>query len=243
MREIRIFVAHALTPGSECTLDQRAHQHVVRVLRMTGGAAITLFNGDGHDYSAELTLVTKKEARAQVHKCKRADTESALQITLIQGISRGERMDITLQKSVELGVARICPVWTERSQVRLQGDRLDKRMQHWRGVILHACEQSGRALVPQLEHPRPLSDWLERRTPDAATLLLDPTARQTINKLSLTQEVDVLIGPEGGFSDAERSQAYSAGCIGVRLGPRILRTETAALTALAVLQAHCGDLG
>lgn len=239
----RIYLPATLTSGTEIALDARAAGHAVRVLRLRVGDALVLFNGDGKDYPAELIDVRKEHAVCRILSAHERPTESPLRIELAQGISRGERMDYTLQKAVELGVQRIVPLATERSQVKLAGEREEKRLQHWQGIILHACEQSGRSRIPELLPVQRLDQWLATRAKTRLALFLDPEGDASVN--GLKQPVDdlcLLVGPEGGLSPAERELAVRAGFLRLRLGPRILRTETAALTALAALQGIWGDL-
>ena len=239
----RIYLPVPLQPDSEVALDARAVGHVVRVLRLRVGDAVWLFNGDGKDYAAELIDVRKDHAHCRVGAAQVRATESPLSVELAQGISRGERMDFTLQKAVELGVQRIVPLATERSQVRLSGEREEKRLQHWQGIILHACEQSGRSRIPELGAVQRLDQWLTTRPRIGRGLFLDPEGDVSVSGLNAPIEaLSLLVGPEGGLSPTERELAVSAGFQRLRLGPRILRTETAALTALAALQGIWGDL-
>ncbi|MFA7386210.1 MAG: 16S rRNA (uracil(1498)-N(3))-methyltransferase [Thiohalobacteraceae bacterium] len=239
----RIYLPVPLQSDSEVALDARAVGHVVRVLRLRVGDLVCLFNGDGKDYAAELIEVRKDQARCRVGDARVRATESPLSIELAQGISRGERMDFTLQKAVELGVRRIVPLATERSQVRLSGEREEKRLQHWQGIILHACEQSGRSRIPELGSVQRLDQWLTTRLRSDRGLFLDPEGDVNVSGLNPPIEaLSLLVGPEGGLSPAERELAVSAGFQRLRLGPRVLRTETAALTALAALQGIWGDL-
>ncbi len=222
-------------------LPERVHRHLQQVLRLQPGDLVVLFNGrDGRDYQARLTRIDRRGAEVEILEAGAEELPPALELHLALGISRGERMDWALQKAVELGVAGIQPLFTLRTQVRLQGERLEKRLAHWRGVILSACEQSGRRLLPDLEPPRKLDSWLQQTT--GPVLLLDPRAARPLPKLpSPGERVTFLVGPEGGFDEKERHLAYACGCTGVRLGPRILRTETAPLAALAAAQALWGD--
>jgi 16S rRNA (uracil1498-N3)-methyltransferase len=182
--------------------------------------------------------------RAQVGEITPDRRESALHLRLVQGISRGERMDYTLQKAVELGVSDIVPVTTERTVLRLAGERAARRLAHWRGVVLAACEQSGRTRVPPVAEPCDLAEYLARHEAAGTGLLLDPGAPQALAKLQdLHGPVSVLIGPEGGLSASERQIAQASGYRPVRMGPRVLRTETAAVVALSLLQALAGDIG
>lgn len=239
----RIYLPIYLSTGSEVELDARAVGHVVRVLRLRVGDNIMLFNGDGNDYAAELVDVRKDYALCRIHNYQTRTTESPLMIELAQGISRGERMDYTIQKAVEMGVQRIIPLSTERSQVKLSGEREEKRLQHWQGIILHACEQSGRNLIPELLPVQRLDQWLNNRTAVTHTLFLDPEGSVSVGKLNApVGSLSLLVGPEGGLSAKERELAISGGYLRLRLGPRVLRTETAALAALAAIQAIWGDL-
>jgi 16S rRNA (uracil1498-N3)-methyltransferase len=239
----RIHLPVPLQPGAEVALDERAAGHAVRVLRLRVGDSVVLFNGDGYDYAAELIEVRKERALCRVLVARERPTESPLVIELAQGIARGERMDYTIQKAVELGVRRIVPLDTERSQVKLSGEREEKRLQHWNGIVLHACEQSGRSRIPDLRPVRRLEQWLSAPSDTRLKLFLDPEGDLCVADLSVpVSSVSLLVGPEGGLSLAERELAVARGFLRLRLGPRILRTETAALTALAALQAVWGDL-
>ncbi|MBI5461646.1 MAG: 16S rRNA (uracil(1498)-N(3))-methyltransferase [Gammaproteobacteria bacterium] len=240
----RIYLPIALHPGIDVALDARAVGHVVRVLRLRAGDELILFNGSGTDeYRAQLLDVRKDSAICRILSQHSHHTESPLTLELAQGISRGERMDYTIQKTVELGVQRIVPLSTERSQVKLSGEREEKRLQHWQGIILHACEQSGRTTLPELLPVQRLDHWLTHRTRMTQALFLDPEGDVSVSSLSgPVTSVSLLVGPEGGLSPAERDLAIAGGFLRLRLGPRVLRTETAALVALAALQGIWGDL-
>ena len=242
MRSTRLYLDTQLTPGTEVELDERGAHHVARVLRMKAGAPVQLFDGRGNEAVARLEQVDKRQVRARIEVLLDRDVESHLHLVLGQGISRGERMDFTLQKSVELGVQGIVPLWTEHSQVQLDAARLARRMEHWRGVIISACEQSGRNTLPRLLPPMNLAQWVGELAPGDMGLLLDPVQSTRLAALPApTGMVRLLVGPEGGLGEAECRRAREAGFTGVALGPRILRTETAALAALAALQALWGD--
>lgn len=241
MRIPRIFHPEPLLENSRITLAQGAARHVATVLRLGPGAPITLFDGRGGTYPANLLQVGKREVTAEVGQHRGDESESPLEITLAQGISKGERMDFTIQKAVELGVKKIVPLSTERSVVNLKGERKEKKQAHWQGVIISACEQCGRNTLPELLPMQSLSAWLNH-TPAGEGLLLDHRGEKTITSLAGPTKLTLLIGPEGGLSEQERESAYKAGYQGIRLGPRILRTETAALAAMAALQSHWGDL-
>lgn len=242
MRNPRIYQSSPLSNNSTVNLSTDAFGHVVRVLRLSDGDNITLFNGSGDDFSATLTNVSKKSAQAVITAIKPVNNESPLTLHLGQGISRGDRMDFTLQKSVELGVSAITPLFTERCGVKLTGDRLTKKLEQWQKIVIAACEQSGRSKVPEVMAPMTLNQWLEQQT-DALKINLHPKAQHTIMGLTpQTNNIRLLIGPEGGLSDEEIAAAKNAEFIDVLIGPRILRTETAALTAITALQCRYGDL-
>jgi 16S rRNA (uracil1498-N3)-methyltransferase len=242
MRSIRLYVDAPLAAGTLANLPEAAVAHLVRVLRMGVGDAFVLFNGDGCDYPARLINVGKKHAEAELLGRVELDNESPLRITLAQGIARGDKMDLILQKAAELGVAVIAPVLTERTEVRLDGERVDKKMLHWRGVLAAACEQCGRARLPTLLEPQSLptfaaNDRNQRR------FVLDPEAGKRLAGLEIQarDEVTLLIGPEGGLSERDLAALRAAHFEGLQLGPRILRTETAGLAAIAALNSLYGD--
>lgn len=242
MRLTRSFVDHPLAIGATLALPEDAAAHLVRVLRLQAGDACVLFNGDGHDHDARIVSVGKREVLAEVVATRRIDNESPLAITLVQGIARGEKMDWILQKATELGVTRILPAASERSEVKLDAQRADKRVAHWREVVVSACEQSGRARVPEVAAPLPLAQAAAMR--DGRGFLLAPLATQSLSALhdSTLHACTLAIGPEGGWSPRDREQLIAAGYEGLRLGPRVLRTETAGIAAIAALQAMAGDL-
>lgn len=243
MRTIRIHADLPLSPGAEVSLPAQAAEHVTRVLRLTIGAPITLFNGDGHDYQAIILDVGKREVRARVESCVVLQNESPLRLTLAQAVVRGEKMDLIVQKATELGVARIVPLLTERSEVKLDANRADKRLAHWRAVVASACEQSGRARIPEVVPALLLTTWLDGLTADhSLRLALLPQATQSARELRFTEGAGVLVvGPEGGLGERDIAALHTSGFSGLQLGPRILRTETAGLAALAALQALHGD--
>ena len=242
MRSIRLFVDGPLAADVEITLPDAASEHATRVLRLRAGDTLTLFNGDGHDYSAQLLDAARGGARVRIiARSAPTAAESPLTLTLVQGIARGEKMDWILQKATELGVACIVPVLTARTEVRLDAQRGEKRVAHWRGVIASACEQCGRARLPQLLSPQPLAAWLSTREPDAALFTLDPQATLRVRDLPTLSAAQLVIGPEGGLDAADLLLLRTAGAQGLALGPRVLRTETAGMAALATLQSHSGD--
>lgn len=242
MRSIRLYVDLPLAPDTDASLPAAAREHATRVLRLRAGDALTLFNGDGHDYPARLLEVARSLASVRIAtRSAPAAAESPLTLTLVQGIARGEKMDWILQKATELGVACIVPVLTARTEVRLHAERGEKRTAHWRGVIASACEQCGRARLPQLLSPQPLAAWLSTREPDAALFTLDPQATLRVRDLPTLSAAQLVIGPEGGLDAADLLLLRAAGAQGLALGPRVLRTETAGMAALATLQSHSGD--
>lgn len=242
MRVTRVFVDQPLAVGAKLVLPVDAAGYLSRVLRLRPGDPFVLFNGDGHDYDTRLLALDKRRAEAEVVDARPVANESPLRIVLLQGIARGEKMDLVLQKATELGVAEVRPVDSERSEVRLHGERLDKRLAHWRGVVASACGQCGRARVPEVLPPESLDAAL-RSLPQQPRLLLDPEARRSIGGLPDGLEGCVLaVGPEGGWSSRDRGQLHAAGFEALRLGPRILRTETAGIAAIAALQSRFGDL-
>ncbi len=240
LRTHRIHTAQALDPGSRIYLGGKAAHYLSRVLRITAGQPLVLFNGDGHDYAAEVIHSRKEEIEVEVLGRQRSLLESDLRITLVQAISRGERMDLTLQKCTELGVAVFQPLSTERVEVRIHADKLPKRLAHWQQVVVSACEQSGRSVVPKVREPLPLHEWLEQEG-EGDRLALVPEAEMPLARCELRSPVEILIGPEGGFSQPELGLIERSGARLVGLGPRVLRTETAGPAAVAVLQALFGD--
>lgn len=241
----RLFVPLPLAANQTVCLEGEQARYLGRVMRMRIGDTIVVFDGSSGEYPAEIVEIAKQRVLVELGDERARDVESPLTIHLVQGVSRGERMDFVVQKSTELGVNRITPVLTERSVVRLDHKRSGKRQLHWTRIAQNACEQCGRNLVPQIDQPVALSEWLDQEpSADEARLLLRPGAEQSIKNIGRSPtSLTILIGPEGGLSDTEYEKALYAGFEAVALGPRILRTETAALAALAVLQSQFGDLG
>jgi 16S rRNA (uracil1498-N3)-methyltransferase len=241
MRLTRLFLDQPLAVGACVDLDERAHRHAVQVLRLRAGAELLLFNGSGGEYRATLTETSKRRSQVTLTAFDDRDTRPALHVTLVQGVSRGDRMDFSLQKATELGASRVIPVITKRSRIPGDPRRLDSRHEHWRGVIISACEQCGRNDLPSLNPVTTLEHWLADR-PEGLALVLDPQAGTGLADRPPGGPVQLLIGPEGGLDDTEIAAARDQGLQGVHLGPRILRTETAGIAALAVIQALWGDL-
>ncbi|MBW8182585.1 16S rRNA (uracil(1498)-N(3))-methyltransferase [Shewanella nanhaiensis] len=243
MRIPRIYQASPLQIGNQVELDDEPASHIGRVLRMNAGEQISLFNGDGHEYLSEITSASKKNVSVKVLSSTLNESESPLHLHLGQVISRGDRMDFTIQKSVELGVNTITPLFSERCGVKLSGERLEKKIQQWQKIVIGACEQSGRSRVPEIRPAMTIEAWSAEQT-DATKLNLHPRAAHGIGGLSLASPtVRLLIGPEGGLSEAEIMMTEQYQFTDVLLGPRVLRTETAALTAISALQLRFGDMG
>lgn len=244
MRLIRVYVDVPLAAGRNVELRGPAHEHVTRVLRLGAGDAVTLFNGDGSDYPSLIRELRRGAAVAEVRAVAPARAESPLAIALVQGIARAERMDLIVQKATELGVAAIQPVVTERSVVKLDAAARAKKLAHWRGIAIAACEQCGRARLPEVADPLPLAHWLARPArPGLRRVQLEPDAGAALAAAAAdATSIELLVGPEGGLTETERDAARQTGYLSCRLGPRVLRSETASIAALAVLQATAGDL-
>lgn len=244
MRLIRVFTDSVLARGARVSLGGAAAEHVTRVLRLGAGDPVTLFNGDGMDYPSRIKSLRRGSVEVAVESTAPARAESPLALTLVQGIARSERMDLVVQKATELGVTAIQPLLTARSVVKLDPGARAKKLAHWRGIAIAACEQSGRARVPAIAAPLALSQWLQQSAPAGALcLLLAPDAgRSLVATAAGAQSALLLVGPEGGLEESERDAALAVGYLPCRLGPRVLRSETAAVAALTVLQSVAGDL-
>lgn len=241
MRVPRIFTEQALHTATELGLEPGPSQHLARVLRMGQGDELQLFDGSGIEYRARIVTADKRRVTVAVLEAVPGLAESDLRIHLGIGISRGERMDWVVQKATELGVATISPLYTERTEVRLRGERQERKRQHWRQVTVSACEQCGRSVVPAVEEPTSLARWLEE-TDGGRRFVLHHRATAAPEGAARPASISLLVGPEGGLSEAEIGAAEAAGFESLALGPRILRTETAPLAALAILQARWGDM-
>ncbi|CAI8881939.1 Ribosomal RNA small subunit methyltransferase E [Pseudomonas chlororaphis] len=238
MRLSRFFIDAPLSLGEHELPEAQAH-YIGRVLRMAEGDALQLFDGSGNEFRGTLLEVGKKRVVVRLDESFAGQVESPLQIHLGQGLSRGERMDWAIQKATELGVSEITPIFSERCEVRLKDERADKRLAHWRQVAVSACEQCGRSRVPVIHPPMLLADWIKQTQADLK-LVLHPVAEPLVSHVK-PATLAFLIGPEGGLSDTEVDQAQDAGFLPARLGPRVLRTETAPVVALAVAQQLWGD--
>lgn len=238
MRLSRFFVDAPLTLGQHALPEAQAH-YISRVLRLGVGAAVQLFDGSGTEYRGEVIEAGKKAVCVALHEQIPGLDESPLRVHIGQGLSRGERMDWAIQKATELGVAEITPIVSSRCEVRLKDERTDKRMSHWRQVAISACEQCGRSVLPVIHPPLALEDWLKHSAAELK-LVLHPVA-ESLTSHHKPRSLAFLIGPEGGLSDSEVGLALAAGFHAARLGPRVLRTETAPVVALSVAQHLWGD--
>lgn len=243
MANLRFFTDSPLAMNADIQLSESAAAHATRALRLNVGDNAIVFNGDGYDYACTLTTVKKNTVTATVTGANAINNESPLNITLLQGISSGDRMDFTIQKAVELGVKNIQPINSQRSVVKLTQERAEKRIEHWQNVAISACEQSGRAFVPKVLPPLSLENWLSQNPYDnTLRILLNPVGAKHLAEIQKPESViELLIGAEGGLSQAEIDLASSHNFQSIVLGPRILRTETAALTAISVMQSLWGD--
>ncbi len=239
----RIFQAIPLAVNTQIILDNQASHHVARVLRAKVSDEVVIFNGEGGEFLGTITHIDKKNVTVSLTTFDAREAESTLHLTLAQGISRGEKMDYTIQKAVELGVNRIVPLLTERCNVKLDDERRQKRFQHWQSIVVSACEQSGRNRLPEILAPQALTTWLPTVQADQG-FVLAPGAERSLQHFSLEKSAHIvlLIGPEGGLSQAEITQSQRYGFAPLALGPRILRTETAAVAALTALQCCFGDI-
>ncbi len=241
MRISRIYSEQHLEPNKDVVLESGASRHLIQVLRLRPGGDLVLFNGDGYNYHARLNTASKDQARVEIIDRSDQEPESALKIHLCIAISKGERMDHAIQKSVELGVAEITPLFSKHGVVNLNSERLQKRQQHWHRIMISACEQSGRCRIPLLNHATNIDRWLDLPLQGTA-LVLDPKSDTSISTLKHPgNRITILTGPEGGLSEDEISSAEDNGFKGVCLGPRILRAETAPLAAIAAIQTLWGD--
>lgn len=240
----RFHVPGPLSPGAETSLPPDTAHHAIRVLRLAVDDAVTLFDGSGGEYLGRVTAVARGQVRVLASIHRPVERESPVRVTLVQGISSSERMDYTVRKCVELGVARVVPVFTRRSVVKLGPERGARRRQHWQQLCVSACEQCGRNLVPLVEEPVDFDHWLADLGPPSAQeprLTLAASAEMALKSLTAPAAALLLVGPEGGLDRTELAMARSRGFQEARLGPRILRTETAAVAALAAIQALWGD--
>ncbi|HEX4151167.1 MAG TPA: 16S rRNA (uracil(1498)-N(3))-methyltransferase [Steroidobacteraceae bacterium] len=242
MRLNRVFVDAPLTSGTLIELPAAAALHLAKVLRARGGDEIVLFTGDGREFAASVESIRGSRVTAAVGEARAVNCESPLAVTLVQCMARADRMDVIVQKTTELGVARIVPVLSRRSVVRLDAAQGASKLEHWRAIAVAACEQCGRNRLPAIDLPRPLLHHLGEAPPPGPRLVLDPDAPGRDAAVDIGASVEIAIGPEGGFDPEELEAFRVAGFERVALGPRVLRTETAAIAALAWLQGRYGDL-
>lgn len=240
MRTVRLYEPQPLKAGAHFYLSEAASHHLGRVLRAKLGDTVWLFDGQGAEFIAEITEITKKSVTVFVTEEVTGSTESPLQIHLGQCLSKGERMDYAIQKSTELGVSEVTPLFSEHTEVKLPADRAEKRVRHWQQIAISACEQSYRTVVPSIDTPIKLEDWVNTVKADLK-LVLDPRGAEPLNPASMPESVALLVGPEGGLSEAEVKTAVAAGFQPVVIGPRILRTETAPVAVISLLQYLLGD--
>lgn len=244
MKNRRIYIAQNLQAGERFELPKNAAHHLSTVLRVRPGEMLSLFNGRGGEYQAEIVALEKRAVTVEVLEHDLIERESPLKITLLQSLSRGQKMDLTIQKAVELGVQRIVPLATERSNVKLSDERQEKRVQHWQGIIISACEQCGRNQIPELMPVLSLQDYLkdDELIAKGVKWVLQPGGVTTLKEITTPPSLlQLLVGCEGGFTADELQQLQAAGFTNVCLGPRVVRTETAALMAVAAIQALWGD--
>ncbi|MGD0491067.1 MAG: 16S rRNA (uracil(1498)-N(3))-methyltransferase [Steroidobacteraceae bacterium] len=241
MRLNRVYLDVPLSSGSLIELPPPAAQHLAKVLRARSGDEIVLFTGDGREFAAVVEAARGSRVTVAVGEARAIDRESPLAITLVQCIARGDRMDVIVQKATELGAARLVPVTSRRSVVRLDAEQAASKAEHWRGIAVAACEQCGRNRMPVIEAPRPLIHYLGESSPGGVRLVLDPAADRAAAALQIEASVEMAVGPEGGFDDEELEAFRVSGFVPVALGPRVLRTETAAIAGLAWLQSRYGD--
>ncbi len=242
MSEPRVYVDMDLNVGTPATLPEAAYHHLVVVLRRIPNDRVTLFNGRGGEYAGRVESVARRKLTVHIEELREIERESPLPVTLAQAVSKGERMDYSIQKAVELGVTSIQPLVTDHVVVRLDAERWARKQEHWQGVAIAACEQSGRTRIPAVLPVAELRDWLNTCPPEALRLVLSPAAAPVALKRNAGQPVVLLVGPEGGLSEVELKLADLAGFAALSLGQRVLRTETAGVVVLSILQSKFGDL-
>lgn len=236
----RIYTPEDLALNCRLDLDSQASTHLVKVLRLKEGAELRLFNGDGCEYLAHITVAGKKNAQVEINEVLSTDSKISFPLHLGQVVSKGDRMDFTIQKATELGITDITPLWSERCDVRLKGERLEKKMEHWKKVAISACEQSGRNHVPTIHPAMNYQDWANSVEAESK-LVLHTRDQKPLSEIKTPASVALLVGPEGGITDEEVEFCIQQGFTGLMLGPRVLRTETAALAALSLFQYLWGD--
>lgn len=236
----RIYTPEDLALNHRLDLDSQASTHLIKVLRLNEGAELRLFNGDGCEYLAHITVANKKNAQVEISSVLSTESKVSFPLHLGQVVSKGDRMDFTIQKATELGITDITPLWSERCDVRLKGERLEKKMEHWKKIAISACEQSGRNAIPTIHPAMNYHDWATSVKADTK-LVLHTRDQKPLAEIKAPASVALLVGPEGGITDEEVELCIQQGFTGLTLGPRILRTETAALAALSLFQYLWGD--
>ncbi len=240
---IRLYHSSSFEVGQSIELDRNPSHHLIRVLRRKKGSDVILFNGNGHEYLAELLDENSKHCLLKIKQTTKINNESSLSISLLQGISRSDRMDSCMQKSVELGVQSITPVICQRTTVNLKGERAEKKLNHWQQIVISACEQSGRCIIPEIKPAINFTQAIQSINA-SQKLILDPESNINMGSLSRPEkDICILIGSEGGFTQEEIKRATDSDFTPVSLGPRILRTETAGPACIAITQSLWGDLG
>ena len=242
MSVARIYQPYPINIHTSFTLDEPASHHLARVLRVNKGDVLTLFNGRGGEYEAVITHIDKKSVHVNILSYSQREAESPLQIHLAQGIARGEKMDFIIQKAVELGIHQITPLMTERCNVKWQNEREEKKLKHWQAIAISACEQTGRNRIPIITPPQSFAQWLAQMDTGVRLVLTPHIEAKLPSEISKESSVVILIGPEGGLSDQEVTASIQQGFLPLNLGQRILRTETASLASIAILQYVYGDL-
>lgn len=242
MRSTRVYIAGLDTKSSNITIKDQTARHLIKVLRLKPGSEIMLFDGDNHEYQGTISAVTQREVEVEIFSSSPTTRESPLNISLFQGMARGERMDWVLQKATELGVSQVTPVFTSRSTIKLDDKRIDKRMDHWRSIVINACEQCGRNRLPRINLPVGLPEALQQLPSGMNAFQLDPDAKTRFTDLESPRTIGLFIGPEGGFAEDEKQLMSRSGVTSIRFGPRILRTETAGIAAISAIGALWGDL-
>lgn len=241
MRVPRIYLNKPLHYQAQVELDKETAHRLTTVLRITKEQPIILFNGDGHEYLSEIILLKKERIHVKIKEVNERNLESSLKLHLGQVISKGDKMDFVIQKATELGITRITPLFSERCVVHLNQERLEKKIEHWQRICIHAAEQCGRTQLPMLEKPMALKDWVHART-EKTRLMLALSASTGLSKIEFSDDISLMIGPEGGLSLDEIDYAVQYGFTAIKLGPRVLRTETATIVAVSAIQLLAGDL-
>jgi len=242
MRIPRFYQNTPIHTGEELELSSENHRHAVQVLRLKIDQPLILFNGEKGEYLAKITLTEKRNSKVLIESFNEVNRESQLAISLVLAMIKPDKMDFAIQKAVEMGVATIQPLYTQRSVIKIKASRLDKKMLHWKGVIIAACEQSGRTTIPELFEPKGLDAYLKDGQTDPCISMLPGNHPKILDLKGISKKLSLLIGPEGGFTDKEEQSMIDAGTLPISFGPRILRAETAVIAGLTACQQSWGDL-